>query len=55
MIFKLETMEVTQSLNEATLNISGEPWIDFLIRLVVNIVSIFILIRFIYYPNNSRE
>jgi len=47
-------MEVTQSLNEATLNISGEPWIDFLIRLVVNIVSIFILIRFIYYPNNSR-
>ncbi|WP_319500394.1 DUF4956 domain-containing protein [uncultured Draconibacterium sp.] len=35
-------------------NISGEPWSDFLIRLTVNIISIFLLIRFIYYPKNSR-
>ncbi len=34
--------------------ISGETWLDFLLRLGVNIVSIFVLIRFIYYPNNSR-
>ncbi|HYQ58144.1 MAG TPA: DUF4956 domain-containing protein [Draconibacterium sp.] len=36
------------------LNISGEPWFEFLIRLLVNMVSIFFLIRFIYYPKNSR-
>ena len=36
------------------MNISGEPWSDFLIRLLVNIISIFCLIRFIYYPKNSR-
>lgn len=34
--------------------ISGEPWIDFLVRLIVNMVSTFVLIRFIYYPNNHR-
>jgi len=47
-------MEATQNLNEVSLYISGEPWIDFVVRLLVNIISIFILIRFIYYPNNSR-
>ncbi len=36
------------------MNISGEPWSDFLIRLMVNVISIFCLIRFIYYPKNSR-
>ncbi|WP_321369580.1 DUF4956 domain-containing protein [uncultured Draconibacterium sp.] len=36
------------------MNISGESWSDFLIRLLVNIISIFCLIRFIYYPKNSR-
>jgi len=34
--------------------ISGEPWIGFLIRLLVNMISTFVLIRFIYYPNNHR-
>lgn len=40
--------------NLQLLNISGESWSDFLIRLLVNVVSIFCLIRFIYYPKNSR-
>lgn len=33
---------------------SETSWLDFLIRLLVNMVSTFILIRFIYYPNNHR-
>ena len=43
-----------QSLQEGQRLISGEPRLDFILRLVVNIVSTFVLIRFIYYPNNSR-
>jgi len=39
---------------ETNFSISGEPWIDFLIRLVGNMISTFVLIRFIYYPNNHR-
>ncbi|MDX8337916.1 DUF4956 domain-containing protein [Draconibacterium sp. IB214405] len=41
-------------IEQQLVNISGEPWSDFLIRLLVNVISIFILIRFIYYPRNSR-
>lgn len=44
-------------MNETILSdfyISGKPWIDFIIRLLVNMVSTFILIRFIYYSNNHR-
>ena len=36
------------------LYVSGDVWLDFLVRLLVNILSLFILIRFVYYPNNSR-
>ncbi|WP_163322613.1 DUF4956 domain-containing protein [Draconibacterium mangrovi] len=36
------------------MHISGEPWTEFLIRLAINIVSIFFLIRVVYYPKNSR-
>jgi hypothetical protein len=34
--------------------ISGEPWVDFLLRFGINLLSTFILIRFIYYPHNNR-
>ena len=47
-------MDTLQSLQEGQRLISGEPRLDFILRLVVNIVSTFVLIRFIYYPNNSR-
>lgn len=47
-------MESIINLNENAVYISGEPWFDFLLRLIVNTFSIFVLIRFIYYPNNSR-
>ena len=47
-------MELFQILTDSGLYISGEKWFDFLIRLFVNIFSTFILIRFIYYPNNRR-
>lgn len=47
-------MEPIQQLSENAVYISGEPWFDFLLRLIVNTFSIFVLIRFIYYPNNSR-
>ncbi|WP_346855905.1 DUF4956 domain-containing protein [uncultured Draconibacterium sp.] len=33
---------------------SDTMWFDFLLRLAVNIVSTLILIRFVYYPRNSR-
>ena len=47
-------MDTLQSLHEGQRFISGEPRLDFILRLVVNIVSTFVLIRFIYYPYNSR-
>ncbi len=47
-------MDTLNYINDSEIYISGEPWFDFLLRLVVNIVSIFILIRFVYYPGNSR-
>lgn len=42
------------NITEPELYLSGEPWFDFILRLSTNIISIFILIRFIYYPYNSR-
>ncbi len=47
-------MDTMNNINEGGIYISGELWFDFLLRLIVNIVSIFILIRFVYYPRNSR-
>jgi len=32
-----------------------ERFVDYLIRLVLNSVSIFILIRYIFYPNNGQS
>ena len=39
---------------EPNIYLSGEPWYDFSSRLLANIISTIILVRFIYYPNNSR-
>ncbi len=36
-------------------SISGELWFDFLSRFLVNIISLFILIRYIFYPNNGQS
>lgn len=47
-------MEILQILTDSGLYISGEKIFDFLVRLFANIFSTFVLIRFIYYPNNSR-
>lgn len=47
-------MEILQVLGDTNWYISGEKIFDFLLRLFVNIFSTFVLIRFIYYPNNSR-
>lgn len=47
-------MEILQILTDSGLYISGEKLFDFLLRLFANILSTFVLIRFIYYPNNSR-
>ncbi len=38
-----------------TLSVLPPQAIDFLIRLIFNLVTIFILIRFIYYPNNGQK
>ncbi len=35
--------------------ISGELWFDFFSRFFVNIISLFILIRYIFYPNNGQS
>ncbi|MCY1721937.1 DUF4956 domain-containing protein [Prolixibacteraceae bacterium Z1-6] len=47
-------MGIVENTGNTMLDFSGIPWMDFTLRLVVNIVSTFVLIRFIYYPKNSR-
>jgi len=41
--------------NLQVVNISGEPWSDFLIRLVVNIVSLFCLIGLFITPTTAAK
>lgn len=48
-------MVILQVLDGGELLIGGERFFNFVTRLGVNVASIFILIRFIYYPNNSRN
>ena len=48
-------MNLLLSIPEATLYISGETWHDFVMRLIANIFSLFILIRYIYYPHNGQS
>lgn len=47
-------MESILDLIKGNLYISGEPSYDFFLRLLINIVSTFVIVRFIYYPKNSR-
>lgn len=47
-------MEPIKELIEGSLYISGEPFYDFFFRLLINIFSTFVIIRFIYYPKNSQ-
>lgn len=47
-------METLLKLIEGNLYISGEASYDFFLRLLINIISTFVLIRYIYYPKNSR-
>lgn len=37
------------------MNVSGEPWFDFLTRFVIYTLSLFILIRYIFYPHNGQS
>lgn len=47
-------MDILQGLVDGDIIVSGERLWNFMIRLIANIISTFILIRFIYYPKNSR-
>lgn len=47
-------MDIFLNVFSGSIYISGEIWFDFVTRLLVNIVSTFILIRFIYYQNNGQ-
>lgn len=48
-------MDLLLSIPETSLYISGETWHDFVMRLIANIFSLFILIRYIYYPHNGQS
>lgn len=48
-------MNLLLSISDTNLYISGETWFDFGIRLIANTVSLFILIRYIYYPHNGQS
>lgn len=48
-------MNLLLSIAETDLYIGGEVWHGFVMRLFANTVSLFILIRYIYYPNNGQS
>jgi len=48
-------MNLLLSIAETDLYIGGESWIGFVVRLFANTFSLFILIRYIYYPNNGQS
>ena len=54
-IFKLYLMNLLLNMNDPFFDVSGEPWMDFLTRLTMYVVSLFILVRFIFYPNNGQS
>lgn len=47
-------MEVLLNIANPEIYLSGEPWFEFLLRFFANCLSLFILIRFIYYPHNGQ-
>lgn len=48
-------MNLLLNMNDPFYDVSGEPWMDFLTRLIMYLVSLFILVRFIFYPNNGQS
>lgn len=48
-------MNLLFNISETSLLISGELWIAFLGRLFAYIFSLFVLIRYIYYPHNGQS
>ncbi len=48
-------MNLLLSIAETDLYIGGEAWHGFVMRLFANTISLFILIRYIYYPNNGQS
>ena len=54
-LLNLNEMNLLFNLSELNLLISGELWFDFLSRFVANFISLFILIRYIFYPNNGQS
>ncbi|NOR75263.1 MAG: DUF4956 domain-containing protein [Draconibacterium sp.] len=48
-------MNLLLSIPETGLYIGGEAWHGFVMRLFANTISLFILIRYIYYPHNGQS
>ncbi|MCF6358191.1 MAG: DUF4956 domain-containing protein [Draconibacterium sp.] len=48
-------MNLLLTIPETSIYISGEAWFDFIVRLIANTVSLFLLIRYIYYPYNGQS
>ena len=48
-------MNLLLTIPETSIYISGEAWFDFVVRLIANSVSLFVLIRYIYYPHNGQS
>ncbi len=48
-------MNILLNIFSPDFSISGELWFDFLSRFLVNSISLFILIRYIFYPNNGQS
>ena len=48
-------MNLLLSIVETDLYIGGEVWHGFVMRIIANTISLFILIRYIYYPHNGQS
>lgn len=48
-------MNYILSITDPIYQVSGEPWFDFLTRFIMYILSLFILVRFIFYPHNGQS
>ena len=48
-------MDILLNISDPNFYISDELWFNFVIRFFVNTLSLFILVRFIFYPNNGQS
>lgn len=48
-------MHLFLTINDPILNVSGEPWFDFATRFFMYTISLFVLVRYIFYPNNGQS